>query len=200
MFWDKAARLYDLFENIYNKRVYEGTSDKVAEFINGNDEVLECACGTGAISVSIARKCRKLTATDFSEGMLKQAAKKLAGQEHVTIEAADITALHYEENMFDKVVAGNVIHLVPDPEAALDELVRVCKSGGKLIIPTYIRRSKDSNKWGIGFIKMLGFRNNQQFSEETYKEFFAKCGFNNVSNHIVDGNMPCDIAVVDVEK
>ena len=59
MFWNKIAGLYDLFENIYNKKVYTGTGKKVAEYINSEDEVLECACGTGAISIYIAEKMQK---------------------------------------------------------------------------------------------------------------------------------------------
>ncbi|MBR1395558.1 MAG: class I SAM-dependent methyltransferase [Prevotella sp.] len=40
--------------------------------MNGSDEVLECACGTGAISICVAPKCAHLTATDMSQNMLKQ--------------------------------------------------------------------------------------------------------------------------------
>ena len=47
MFWDKISPLYDLFENIYNRKVFTGTGKKVAEFIEPSDIVLECACGTG---------------------------------------------------------------------------------------------------------------------------------------------------------
>ena len=71
MFWDKISPLYDLFENVYNHKVYAGTGKKVAEFIDPADEVLECACGTGAITVCIAEKCRRLIATDYASGMLK---------------------------------------------------------------------------------------------------------------------------------
>ena len=76
MFWDRVSPLYDLFEKVYNGRVYSGTGEKVAEFIEPADTVLECACGTGAISICIAPKCRRLIATDFAPGMLRQAAKK----------------------------------------------------------------------------------------------------------------------------
>ena len=65
MFWDKVSPLYDIFENIYNGKVYTDTGKKVAELIDPSDEVLECACGTGAISIYIAQKCKKLIATDF---------------------------------------------------------------------------------------------------------------------------------------
>lgn len=106
MFWDKVARLYDAVEAIYNKRVYKGTGVKVAGFIGSDDKVLECACGTGAVSVAIAAKCHKLTATDFSEGMLKQTKKRLASFDNIQVEPADITALNYADTSFDKVVAA----------------------------------------------------------------------------------------------
>ncbi len=76
MFWDKISPLYDLFENVYNGKVYSGTGVMVAEMISTSDIVLECACGTGAISRYIAPKCKRLIATDFSTGMLRQASKK----------------------------------------------------------------------------------------------------------------------------
>ena len=44
MFWDKISPLYDLFENVYNHKVYSGTGKKVAEFIDPTDVVLE-GCG-----------------------------------------------------------------------------------------------------------------------------------------------------------
>ena len=67
MFWDKAAFVYDFFENVYNGKVYKGTGRKVAEEMEKDDEVLECACGTGAISVCIAPMCARLVATDMSQ-------------------------------------------------------------------------------------------------------------------------------------
>ena len=54
MFWDKVSGVYDLFENIYNKSVYQATGESVAKYIKNTDRVLECACGTGAISIFIA--------------------------------------------------------------------------------------------------------------------------------------------------
>lgn len=47
----------------------------MAKLININDKVLECACGTGAISIYIAKKAKRLVATDYSVGMLRQARK-----------------------------------------------------------------------------------------------------------------------------
>ncbi len=196
MFWDKIAGLYDLFENIYNRKVYTGTGKKVAEYINSEDEVLECACGTGAISIYIAEKCKKLIATDFADGMLNQASKKCRHFKNVTFLKADITKLEFADNSFDKVVAGNVIHLLPEPEKALEELKRVTKTGGTIIIPTYINMSKGTGTIAVKFIEKLGASFKRQFNLESYKQFFADMGYSDVTYEVVDGRMPCAVAVI----
>ncbi len=196
MFWDKISPLYDLFENVYNHKVYAGTGKKVAEFIEPTDTVLECACGTGAITVRIAEKCRRLIATDFAPGMLKQAAIKCRKFGNVKFRRADITCLKCKNDRFDKVVAGNVIHLLPDSGKALAELERVVKPGGKIIIPTYINMSKNSAGIAVKFVEFLGADFKKQFDLESYKIFFKEMGYDNVEYHVVDGRMPCAIAVI----
>ena len=138
VFWDKIASLYDLFERIYNKKVYDRTGLEVAKYVEPNDMVLECACGTGAITTLVAPCCKSLVATDYSVGMLRQAQKKCKSFPNVVVKKVNIMDIHCKDNRFDKVIAGNVIHLLPEPERALHELVRVVKPGGKIIIPTYI--------------------------------------------------------------
>ena len=199
MFWDKTSPLYDLFEKIYNGKVYSGTGAKVAEFIEPTDTVLECACGTGAISIYIAPKCRRLIATDFAAGMLRQAAKKCRRFENVVFRKADITHLKCKDGRFDKVVAGNVIHLLPNPEQALHELERVVKPRGKIIIPTYINMSKGSAGLAIKFIELLGADFKKQFDLGSYKKFFSDMGYQDVEYYVVDGRMPCAIAIITKE-
>ncbi len=196
MFWDKISPLYDLFENVYNHKVYAGTGKKVAEFIDPTDVVLECACGTGAITVFIAGKCSRLIATDFATGMLKQAARKCRMFSNVSFRRADITNIRCGNDRFDKVVAGNVIHLLPDPGKALAELERVVKPGGKIIIPTYINMSKKSAGLAVKFVEFLGADFKKQFDLDSYKSFFEEMGYDNVEYHVVDGRMPCAIAVI----
>lgn len=196
MFWDKISPLYDLFEKIYNGKVYSGTGAKVAEFIEPTDTVLECACGTGAISIYIAPKCRRLIATDFAAGMLRQAAKKCRRFENVVFRKADITHLKCKDGRFDKVVAGNVIHLLPNPEQALHELERVVKPRGRIIIPTYINMSKKTGTAAVKFITLLGADFKRQFDLNSYEQFFADMGYENVEFHVVEGRMPCAIAVI----
>ena len=92
----------------------------------------------------------------------------------------------------DKAVAANVIHLVDDPKKAIDELKRVVKPGGMIIIPTYIHFDRSIaadvfNKAGAGF--------KRHFTEENYKKFFEDLGIDDVKFNVLDGRMQCDVAV-----
>ena len=196
MFWNKISPLYDLFENVYNHKVYADTGKAVAEYLEPLDIVLECACGTGAITECIAPKCRKLVATDFATGMLRQASKKCRKFENILFRRADITNIKCKDARFDKVVAGNVIHLLPEPEKALAELERVVKPGGKIIIPTYINMTKATAGLGVKFVELLGADFKKQFDLATYKSFFEDMGYKDVEYRVVDGRMPCAIAVI----
>lgn len=196
MFWDKVSGFYDFFETAYNGKVYRNLGKRVAEEIGQNDVVLECACGTGAISKYIAPNCKQLVATDFSEGMLKQTAKKCKNYTNVKIRRADMTQLMYRDNMFDKVVAGNVIHLLEEPFAAIKELERVCKAGGKIIIPTYINASDRTNQKAVRLLEFAGADFKRQFDINSYRKFFEDAGIKNITYDVVNGRMPCAVAII----
>lgn len=197
MFWDKVASLYDFFENVYNGKVYKELGVSVAKYIDKSDSVLECACGTGAISKQIAVSCNQLIATDFSEEMLKQAERKCSALNNITFSKADIMRLDYADGSFDKVVAGNVIHLLDKPQEAMNELMRVCKKGGKVIIPTYVNVEKNGKaNFGARFLTVIGLDFKRQFTLASYKEFFAKMNYTDVEYFLIEGRMPCAIAVI----
>ena len=197
MFWDSAAGVYDIFVNIINRKTHRSLKELVSALMQSNDTVLECACGTGLLSAVVAPKCRQLTATDFSEKMLKKAKKNCAGFQNVTFSQADIAALSYPDGSFDKVVAGNVIHLLDNPLTALHELNRVCKDGGILIIPTYM--NKDGKGKTSGFANAVGKAGadfKRQFTAESYERFFRDAGYSDVRITLADGRIPCAVAVM----
>ena len=89
-----------------------------------------------------------------------------------------------------------MIHLLPDPGKALSELERVVKPGGEIIIPTYINMLKKSAGLAVKFVEFLGADFKKQFDLESYKSFFIEMGYDDVEYHVVDGRMPCAIAVI----
>ena len=201
MFWDQVAGVYDVFVNVINRKTHKKLRQIVSALIEPGDDVLECACGTGLLSAVIAQKSGRLTATDFSKKMLKKAEKNCAAFQNITFSKADITALAFPDCSFDKVVAGNVIHLLDNPLTALGELNRVCKDGGKLIIPTYM--NKDSKGKTSGFARTVGKAGadfKRQFTVDSYRQFFLDAGYSDVQIILADGRIPCAVAVMKKEK
>ncbi len=197
MFWDRVAGVYDIFVKVINRKTHKKLKRIVRNLIEPCDIVLECACGTGLLSAVIAPKCRHLTATDFSEKMLKKAEKNCRVFLNITYARTDITALPYENGSFDKVVAGNVIHLLDNPLTALSELNRVCKDGGMLIIPTYMNKDAKGKTSGFaGAVGKAGADFKRQFTVKSYKQFFLNAGYPDVRVLLADGRIPCAVAVM----
>ena len=197
MFWDYIANFYDFFENLYNSKVNQELCKKVAERMSANDNVLECACGTGMISVHIATKCRSLIATDFSQGMIAKSRKRCKKIKNIRVEKANILQLEYPNESFDKVVAANVIHLLDQPDIAISELIRVCKKGGKIIIPTYIITKE--HRISTILIRLINHFTKTflyQFNEQSYKNFFNKQGYSQIDFEVINGRAACCIAVI----
>lgn len=197
MFWDRIAVVYDLFVHVVNRKTHRELRRVVSGLIQPGDTVLECACGTGLLSMVIAPKCKALTATDFAPKMLKRAEKNCAGFTNVTFRQADILSLDFADDTFDKVVAGNVIHLLDEPLKALDELNRVCRPGGMLVIPTYMNRDRKGSVSGFAAaVRKAGADFKRQFTEQSYRQFFLNAGYHDVQMVLADGRIPCAVAVM----
>ena len=89
-----------------------------------------------------------------------------------------------------------MIHLLDDPEAAIKELLRVCKPDGMVIIPTYINKEGTEQTRMIKLLEKMGAHFKRQFDFASYKQFFADVGFPDAEFIVVDGRMPCAIAVL----
>ncbi|MBE6493977.1 MAG: class I SAM-dependent methyltransferase [Methanosphaera stadtmanae] len=197
MFWDKVAPLYPFYTKYINGKVNKQFVEFVASKINEDDIILECACGSGMITKPVARKCKKITATDYSSNMLNQTRKNCKEFSNITFEQANFLDLKYSDESFDKVIAGNVIHLVDNRNKALSELLRVCKTGGYLIIPTYINKHDKSNAESLlKFLSSIGINFKEQFTKQTYPEFFESNGLTNGEYKYIDGMLPSAIAVI----
>lgn len=197
MFWDNVAGVYDIFANIINRKTHRGLCAKVENEISITDEVLECACGTGLLSGVIAEKCNSLIATDFSVKMFKKASKKYHAYTNIKFRKGNILQIEYPDEKFDVVVAANVIHLLDEPLRALEEMDRVCRVGGKIIIPTYMNKNdKGKTSRFANTVGKAGADFKRQFTYDTYKEFIKEAGYENVEYSLIEGKIPCAIAVI----
>lgn len=196
MIWDRLAPFYDFFETVYNGKCYKGIAKKIKEYVTEDDFVLECACGTGLLTVPMAQKCKKLITTDYSVGMLRQTKKKVAKYANTNVEKASILELPYNSGSFDVVVAANVIHLLDEPEKAISELKRVCKPNGKIVLPVYINHEKKNSIVAAKVLSALGVKFKRQFSLTSYKAFLASHNISQVEYTVIEGRMPCAFAII----
>ena len=101
---------------------------------------LDVATGTCDVALEIIRQCppdTRVTGVDFSEGMLKLGAEKVlnAGlQGRIELRPADVTALPFDDNVFDASIIAFGIRNVQDTKKGISEMGRVVKSGGKVVI------------------------------------------------------------------
>jgi len=197
MFWDNVAWVYDVFANVINRKANKALCAVVEGLISPSDDVLECACGTGLLTGVIAPRCKSLIATDFSARMLKRAEKKYGKYGNVRFEQANILRLSYPSEHFDAVVAANVIHLLDEPCQAMHELERVCKFGGRIVIPSYMNQTDTGKTNGVsGAIGKAGADFKREFTLDTYRQFFADAGYTDARYILCQGRIPCAVAIL----
>lgn len=142
------------------------------DYINWRDgRVLEVGIGTG-ISLPHYKRSLKVTAIDLSPDMLKRARERVEREQLGHVEAViemDAGDMSFPDNSFDVVVAMYVLTVVPDPRRVMQELQRVCKPGGEVIVVNHFSKSDGLRgrveKALAPFASLLGWR--PQFPMET---------------------------------
>ena len=196
-FWDRIACVYDIAESL-NRKAYDSMLSNIRDIIPDNAEVLECAAGTGEISIAIAPKAKSILCTDLSVQMLERAERKAVkkGLHNITFAERNLLSLPEGDGSFDVVIAANVVHLLDNPYDALDELWRVTKTGGVLIVPTFlVYGSKKGFSFLIKCYKLIGFNPKHNFDETKYREMLNESSLEKPDIKILKGRIPVGFAV-----
>jgi ubiquinone/menaquinone biosynthesis C-methylase UbiE len=100
------------------------------------DVSLDVACGPGTVVAAFAAQLRHATGLDATEAMLDQARELAAsrGLANVSWRHGDVYALPFDDDRFDIVSCRFAFHHFEAPERAFAEMVRVCKSGGRVVL------------------------------------------------------------------
>ncbi len=97
-------------------------------------QVGDLGCGTGHVTEALAPCVRRVVAVDESGPMLQAARRRLAGHENVEVRAGRLESLPIEEGELDAAVMFLVAHYIADPAAAMAEVARVLRPGGKFVL------------------------------------------------------------------
>ena len=100
------------------------------------DTVLDVACGSGIVSCEFARIVSSVIGIDLTPAMIDQA--KLLQQEkkldNIAWEIGDVSKLPFGNDLFSLVVTRYSLHHMIEPQKIVEEMKRVCKPGGRVII------------------------------------------------------------------
>jgi phosphatidylethanolamine/phosphatidyl-N-methylethanolamine N-methyltransferase len=136
--YDKFSSFYDLiFKPCLEKGRLRAMELLFQESCN---QTLEIGVGTG-LGLEGYPRSTKLTAFDYSHGMLKTLKKKEPEQNCCRFDLLqmDVQKMAFPDNTFDSILAAYVLTVVEKPEQALDEIFRVAKPGAKIVVMNYLR-------------------------------------------------------------
>jgi ubiquinone/menaquinone biosynthesis C-methylase UbiE len=136
--YDRISPYYDLMELPLEKLLFSRWRRRVFHALDG-DSILEVGVGTGK-NLDFYPADKSITAIDFSERMMGKARKKAENKGiNVHLEQMDVQDLQFDDQSFDTVLATFVFCSVGDPIKGLQEVKRVCKRNGKVILLEHVR-------------------------------------------------------------
>ena len=171
------------------RKINKQPSDKIS--------ILDIGCGTGRISIGIAKKTDKATvhAVDISENMLKIALKNAREErldKRIVFLKADGKKLDFKDNFFDIIMCSNMLHHQKDPVYLLNEMRRVVKKDGYIIIRDVVRPSSEVilnlfvGIFGLSYDKAMkkGYRESlySAFTASELKKILNSCGMKEIKS------------------
>ena len=191
-FWDRNAGRYDRFMR-KDGAAYEEMYELIRPIVR-HKTVLELATGTGLIAKNIVNAAAHIEATDASPEMIAEAKRdNRSAKLHFSVQ--DMFRLPYANQSFDVVIVSNALHIVPQPEKALQEIKRVLKDDGTLIAPTFTHAGNSfSGKVRAFFMRMAGFPLHSKWTSAEYLRFLSQNGWTVRKSAVLKASFPLTYA------
>jgi ubiquinone/menaquinone biosynthesis C-methylase UbiE len=172
----EIQRIYDGLAPIYRRL------NAIEEYVFGtrrlrrqllekaSGKILDVACGTGENFVFLPKES-EVTAIDLSPGMLTRAEQRArALGRHISTRVMDAAALEFPDNSFDTVVSALSTCTFSDPMAVLQEMRRVCKPDGRILLLEHGRSmvgwiGRYQDRRAHHYFQKAGCRSNQEPQE-----------------------------------
>ena len=147
--YDRWAPVYDLLFNLPFQPGRRAAARAAERAAGPGGEILVVGVGTG-LELPLLPAGSRVTGVDLSAPMLDVARKRVArlGLSQVkALLAMDAQALGFGDAMFDVALAPYVMSVVPEPAKALDEMWRVVRPGGELVVMNHFAADRG---WRVG--------------------------------------------------
>lgn len=155
-FWNRIARRYAK-SPVSNMKAYEQKLAITRDYLNPDMEVMEFGCGTGSTAILHAPYVKHYHAIDVSPRMIEIALEKVGAQAvpNLSFEVSALEEYSAGEATFDAVLGMNIVHLMHEPQAVVQQVFELLKPGGVFVSSTACL--SDTMPW-LRFITPLGSR------------------------------------------
>ena len=186
----EAAEAYDAMEH---GEVDHAFVDRVVALGANTGHFLDVGTGPAQIPILLAQHCPDIhiTAIDLSEEMLKIAKRHVADAgltDRITLEHVDAKVLPYPDNTFDGLISNSIVHHIHDTMKALQEMGRVVRPKGTVLIRDLIRYRNASRRTSLCRSVCRG---RHALSTEVVLRLLPRCFHHSRSQSDADANGQC---------
>ena len=174
-YWDERSKYYNNLEWVHSK-LWLNSLISFSE-IKKEDFTLDLGTGTGVIANAISKLCKKVIASDISEGMINHS----VFDENILPVLFSIEEEKYFENdYFDKIISRMCFHHLTDVKSGMDNCMKILKPKGKLIISESLPPTDEENvvEW---WTEMFSLKEDRiVFTLPSIIKYFERSNYKNV--------------------
>ena len=164
---------------------------------------LDVGTGPAQIPILLAQRCPdiRITAIDLSKEMLNIAKRHVAAAElaaRITLEHVDAKALPYPDNTFDGLISNSIVHHIHDSLRALQEMSRVVKPGGLVLIRDLVR--PETPEEAQAFVDKYAAEDTPYQQKLYYDSFLAAFTIPEVNEMLEEMDLPRAVVVQSTDR
>lgn len=147
--YDRLAKHYDQRLGLYARQTIEEAIQTAQ--LTGTEAILDTCCGTGELlqQVALAGHRGPLVGIDFSQTMLNVARRRLATYPHVVLKSSEVELLKFPNDYFHIAFNTNAFRYLVHPHQALEEIYRVLRPHGRLVLVDLTASSHLTQIWSF---------------------------------------------------
>jgi ubiquinone/menaquinone biosynthesis C-methylase UbiE len=151
--------------------------------VGSENKVLDVACGAGGVALAAAQVARQVTGIDLTPAMITQAEAKQRSLElsNVNWQVGDVARLPFQPELFDVVLTRYSFHHFLDPSVVMNEMVRVCRRGGRVAVADLTLPTGKAEAYDI-VERLRDPSHVRVLSDNELLELFARAGLTGVQS------------------